>query len=86
MTLFSVRPDTELMTTDDFWAVQAGRPQRPLPAPAIPQYIERNGRGVPSGAHWDDIRSKSQNIGAAICKAMRSIHRGVPSSVKGAAA
>jgi type I restriction enzyme M protein len=38
---------------------------------------------IPAGAHWDDIRSKSQNIGAAIRKAMRSIEAANPDALTG---
>ena len=38
---------------------------------------------IPADAHWDAIRSKSQNIGAAIRKAMRSIEAANPDALTG---
>ena len=38
---------------------------------------------IPGGCHWDDIRSRSENIGATILKAMRAIESANPDTLPG---
>lgn len=38
---------------------------------------------IPSGCHWDDIRSVTKNIGATILKAMRAIETANPDTLPG---
>ena len=38
---------------------------------------------IPDGCHWDDIRSVTQNIGAAVLRAMRAIESANPDTLPG---
>lgn len=38
---------------------------------------------IPDGAHWDDVRSVSKDVGAAILRAMRSIESANPDTLPG---
>ena len=38
---------------------------------------------IPNGCHWDDIREKTENIGAAIGNAMRGVERANPKTLMG---
>jgi type I restriction-modification system DNA methylase subunit len=39
------------------------------------QFAENHRFQIPEGAHWNDVRQASKNVGAAIQKAMRAIDR-----------
>src|ERR1700748_3724506 len=38
---------------------------------------------IPDGAHWDDIRKVTTNVGSAILKAMRAIESANPDTLAG---
>jgi type I restriction enzyme M protein len=41
---------------------------------------------VPEGAHWNDLRERSENVGQAIQQAMRAIEQANPNKLKGSSA
>lgn len=46
-------------------------------------FAEHHHFQVPKGAHWDDVRAKTVNVGMAIQKAMRSIEKANPDALYG---
>ncbi|MGI9229556.1 MAG: N-6 DNA methylase [Gammaproteobacteria bacterium] len=47
------------------------------------QFPENHRFQIPKGCHWDDVRSKSTNIGNALQKAMRRIEQANPDTLQG---
>jgi type I restriction enzyme M protein len=46
-------------------------------------FAENHRFQIPKGAHWDDVRKKSANIGQAIQKAIRAIEKANPETLHG---
>lgn len=47
------------------------------------QFAENHRFQIPEGAHWNDVRQTSKNVGAAIQKAMRAIESANPDMLDG---
>lgn len=47
------------------------------------EFAENHRFQIPAGAHWDDLRQTSKNVGAAIQKAMRAIESANPDLLDG---
>src|SRR5436305_13960167 len=46
-------------------------------------FAENHRFQVPDGAHWDDLRQRTENVGQAIQQAMRSIEQANPNKLYG---